>query len=408
MDLTDLSNSRGDKKEFLSKERKSLSKIHLRCWLGLTSFIALCLSAQDAFERYREIRLFSDGLSTSLEAHLESDVPHHDHAGLSAHLEAYRNKANDSNGEFGTTATILLVDQRGTIIGSSIPSWKGYKIFDPTIRNPTNENWLLRRLINCYAGKIGNRIQTCRQSKLDGFSITGNLITTVNTLRPQGPSLQTYALVVNYDSSTLYTDIAGDLIIILVFSALVSFLAYWLPFRHLSRSVITSIYDTVQIDPLTRSANRYSFVERSLLMLEKAAKGGSPLSLVLFDISSFQKINSSIGTGQSDHVLVILSNTIIQNLEVTEFVLSRLEADIFACLMASKGTEKAFMEAVAFNFRLATKPYSIDNAGYNCKMGCVLTKSYGYNLDFLISRAKYALDNAKQESTSFVFFEGES
>lgn len=407
MDLADLSSSTGDKKEFLSKERKSLRKIHLRCWLGLTSLIALCLSAQDAFERYREIRLFSDGLSTSLEAHLESNASPHAHDGLSAHLEAYRTKANDSDGEFGTTATILLVDQRGTIIGSSIPSWKGYKIFDPTIRNPTNENWLLRRLINCYAGNTGNRIQTCRQSKLDGFSASGNLITTVNTLRPQGPSLQSYALVVNYDNSTLYTDIAGDLILIIFFSAFLSTLAYWLPFRYLSRSVITRIYDTVQIDPLTRIANRYSFVERSLLMLEKAARRGSPLSLVLFDISSFQKINSSIGTGQSDAVLVILSKTIIQNLEVKEYVLSRLEADIFACLMASKETEKAFMEAVAFNFRLATKPYSIDDAGYNCKMGCVLTKSYGYNLDFLLSRAEYALESAKKESTSFEFFEGE-
>lgn len=402
MDFSLLSNHRGKINTFLSQEKIKLRRLNLLSCIVLGSVVSAILTVQDIVERYREIILFSDGIAATIESHIESS--HKSDNSLDEHLESYRNKVNQQQGEFGKTASIFLLDSSGRIFATSIPSWRDYTIYDRSIRNPTNENRLLERIIDCFEGISKDNPNFCRETELAGASFFGNIITISKHVKPVVHQDQkTYLLVVNYDPSTIYQGLLEDLTLIIVISFVFAYLSYAGLFRHFEKILLPRLYSRTQVDSLTGCSDRFAFVDDALRVLDSSSSSGTEMMLVLFDISSFKEINSRIGPARSDQLLIALSNTIRDNIDIHKDLLGRLESDIFIGLIYTSGTA-SFLDSISYQFELTSRAFSLDKFGFRCKIGCVRTSSFGYNLDFLMSRATTALSEAKTRSDSYVIY----
>ena len=401
MELSLLSSQLRDPDKFLSQERSRLQRLQLRSTVILGAIVSFILVVQDTVERYREIVLFTDGVAVTVESHIDS--AHSAYDSLDEHLASYRAKVNKENGEFGKTASIFILDKSGRIVSTSIPSWKGYKIYDRSIRNTTNENALLKKIIDCHEYASNDIFSSCRNEDFVGASYIGNLITTSKYLMPTASSGQhAHLLIVNYDMSSLYEGLLEEATLIFFFSFSFSYLVYAVPSRYLRIKLLPRLSKMIQIDSLTGCSDRSSFVHSALISLELGSARSAEMMLVLFDIASFKEVNSKLGPSKSDVVLTMLANTIIENINQEKDLLGRLESDKFIALLST--SNRILLDSIAYQFELTTRSMLPEQVGLKCNMGCVLTSSHGYNLDFLMSRASRALLEAKKGSDSYVIY----
>jgi len=92
------------------------------------------------------------------------------------------------------------------------------------------------------------------------------------------------------------------------------------------------LYERATRDQLTQVYNRSHFIEIGTQELERARRFAEPLSVALFDIDQFRKLNESWGSDIGDRVLLMLARTLGQNIRRIDSV-GRLEGDGFAVLL---------------------------------------------------------------------------
>jgi diguanylate cyclase (GGDEF)-like protein len=73
--------------------------------------------------------------------------------------------------------------------------------------------------------------------------------------------------------------------------------------RHRLTEMITSLTDAARRDPLTELLNRRGFGEVFDLELERARRGGAPLSLIVGDLDHFKRVNDELGHAAGDTAL---------------------------------------------------------------------------------------------------------
>lgn len=91
------------------------------------------------------------------------------------------------------------------------------------------------------------------------------------------------------------------------------------------------MYDAALRDPLTNAFNRRYLLDQLQTEMAYVLRHEAPMSLVLFDIDHFKRINDQHGHVAGDQVLVRLSGMIAKSVR-TEDLFARYGGDEFACL----------------------------------------------------------------------------
>ncbi len=105
-------------------------------------------------------------------------------------------------------------------------------------------------------------------------------------------------------------------------------------YDELEAGVQVQLYESAVKDPLTRAYNRKHFSERMRAELGHAARHQLPLSMILFDIDFFKKVNDTFGHPGGDAVLRAVSAGVASAVR-TEDVFARVGGEEFAVLARS-------------------------------------------------------------------------
>src|SRR5690349_15916999 len=104
-------------------------------------------------------------------------------------------------------------------------------------------------------------------------------------------------------------------------------------------------------DDLTRVASRRFFSKHFPREMERAARYGRPLSLVLCDIDTFKKLNDSLGHAAGDQILRQFGKRLQQNLRRGVDWVARIGGEEFAVVLPETSYEKGL--EVARKLRVA-------------------------------------------------------
>jgi diguanylate cyclase (GGDEF)-like protein/PAS domain S-box-containing protein len=152
-------------------------------------------------------------------------------------------------------------------------------------------------------------------------------------------------------------------------------------------------------DPLTGASNRRRFEEVLHGEIARSSRYGVPLSLVIFDVDHFKRINDSHGHPVGDEVLVRLAGLIAGNIRETD-VLARLGGEEFAVLAANCDADCA--RQLAEKLRRLIEAQAFPGAGaVTCSFGVAGYRA-GDGEDALVRRADEALYRAKGEGRNRV------
>jgi len=105
-----------------------------------------------------------------------------------------------------------------------------------------------------------------------------------------------------------------------------------------------ALYDSATRDGLTGAYNKKFFAERLRSEFAFAARRNTPLSLVLFDIDFFKKVNDTYGHLAGDFVLKKISGVVAQALR-EEDIFARYGGEEFGIILRETDAEKAFIIA---------------------------------------------------------------
>jgi two-component system cell cycle response regulator len=110
------------------------------------------------------------------------------------------------------------------------------------------------------------------------------------------------------------------------------------------------IYRLTITDGLTGIANRRAFEERIKVEVYRALRYARPLSLVMFDLDHFKKVNDSYGHMAGDHVLKTVASTVGSRIRAYD-AFARYGGEEFALLLPE--TSKAGAAQVAEEIRVS-------------------------------------------------------
>jgi diguanylate cyclase (GGDEF)-like protein len=143
-------------------------------------------------------------------------------------------------------------------------------------------------------------------------------------------------------------------------------------------------------DPLTGLANRVTFERMLELEIARATRQETLLSVLLFDIDGFQKINDRAGAQVGDDVLRHVAATLADQVRLVDTV-ARFGSDEFALIAPGGGGEVAGRRVrdALTKVEAAGEPLSV-------RVGAVVYPRDGATSDELLHAAANALDEAKR------------
>ena len=114
-----------------------------------------------------------------------------------------------------------------------------------------------------------------------------------------------------------------------------------------------------RIDVLTEVSNRRYFEEVAVHEFARARRYQQPLSVIMFDIDFFKKINDTYGHAAGDRVLKIVASAAKESVREVDFV-ARIGGEEFAILLPGVVAEQALVTAERLRERIAEQ-----NLDYN-------------------------------------------
>lgn len=151
-------------------------------------------------------------------------------------------------------------------------------------------------------------------------------------------------------------------------------------------------------DPLTGVLNRQAFAAELRDMLERAARYGHPVTLIVLDLDHFKAINDRLGHLTGDSALKLVTGIVHEQL-VSADLFGRFGGDEF--LIACPDRTPDAVEQLAEHLRRAVERAATGHQpplpGLTLSMGLAqATSDTGYAADALFARADAALYEAKR------------
>jgi diguanylate cyclase (GGDEF)-like protein len=148
-------------------------------------------------------------------------------------------------------------------------------------------------------------------------------------------------------------------------------------------------------DHLTGARSRRAFFDLAAREQARSRRHASPLSLLLFDVDHFKRINDTHGHAAGDRVLaeiVARAGTVVRNIDTV----GRLGGEEFAVLLpdTAAGTALLVAERLRHALDVPADAAGAGKIGYTVSIG-VATLQAGESIDAMLSRADAALYAAK-------------
>jgi diguanylate cyclase (GGDEF)-like protein len=157
-----------------------------------------------------------------------------------------------------------------------------------------------------------------------------------------------------------------------------------------------------EIDNLTGIYNKGKFNSILKIELERSRRYGRPLSIILFDIDHFKKINDAFGHQAGDYVLKTLADIVSSNIRSTDFF-ARWGGEEFVILAPETDLEGA--QILAEKIRKSIEEYPFENVG-KVTSSFGVTEAYEKDTaDSFVKRADAALYKAKDKGRNRVEIE---
>lgn len=160
-----------------------------------------------------------------------------------------------------------------------------------------------------------------------------------------------------------------------------------------------AIHILATTDSLTGIANRREFTAILVNEVARAKRYNSPLSLVMYDIDYFKRVNDSFGHDVGDYVLQELTHLVQKNIRSVD-VVARWGGEEFMLLMPQVDLQAATVAAE--KLRLAIDHCHFDRVNHLTVSFGVVTFEPGDELNLLLKRADDALYQAKQNGRNRV------
>jgi len=158
-------------------------------------------------------------------------------------------------------------------------------------------------------------------------------------------------------------------------------------------------------DPLTGLYNRAYLADRFLVELRRARNYGFPMSVALFDIDRFKRINDRYGHPAGDVVLRKIGFFLRERTRSTDAVV-RYGGEEFAVLMATADNDVAFEQADRIRAELEKTPFVVPGQAEPIEVtmsgGVATYPQDGQTISELIAVADAGLYHAKESGRNKV------
>ncbi len=170
-------------------------------------------------------------------------------------------------------------------------------------------------------------------------------------------------------------------------------------YHHKLRSMLQSSVSMAYTDSLTGIYNRrymQNHLDRKIMEIEQSSK---PVSVMLFDIDYFKKINDTHGHGAGDRVLKDLAARVSDNVRDFDLV-ARYGGEEFVVIMPNAAAEESLLAAERVRSFVAQSDFHIQEQAeplaVTISIGVATTTDPNEAADSLIERADRALYEAKR------------
>lgn len=176
--------------------------------------------------------------------------------------------------------------------------------------------------------------------------------------------------------------------------------------RDVEHAYHEAIYQMVMRDGLTEVFNQRKFQEEGARELARALRHGRPLTLVLFDIDHFKKVNDTHGHLCGDAVLKQISARVNELLR-PEQIFARIGGEEFAVLCPETDLEGATVLAEKMRAIFQERPFECGATpvAVTCSFGVAVAATEMRRLDDLVAASDRALYRAKNEGRNRVVVE---
>lgn len=166
-------------------------------------------------------------------------------------------------------------------------------------------------------------------------------------------------------------------------------------FMLVSERTVTAHKTAASVDPLTGLLNRRGFSEATARMIEREAKAGRPVTVMIFDIDHFKSVNDRFGHAAGDDVLQVFANVVVASLRITDLV-GRVGGEEFAALLPCS-MEEALVAAERVREAFEASGVAIDDAPLDTTVSIgVAGGPANTELEVLMASADTALYQAKR------------
>ncbi len=141
----------------------------------------------------------------------------------------------------------------------------------------------------------------------------------------------------------------------------------------LLKNIMTDLEAKAYVDPLTGLYNRGHFFEKSVYEIERVKRTRGSLSVIIFDLDFFKRLNDSFGHLYGDYVLKTIAILCSTNLRKTD-VMARYGGEEFCILLPDTSIDGARIKAE--NIRKKISTYTFDHGGVSTNV----TASFGITL----------------------------
>lgn len=137
-------------------------------------------------------------------------------------------------------------------------------------------------------------------------------------------------------------------------------------FVHIIRDITESKHAEEELrrlattDKLTEAYNRIKFEEIIEREIERVKRSNQPLSMIMFDIDDFKKINDTYGHSAGDYVLKTIADIVREAIRKIDYFI-RWGGDEFVIISSETNLEKAHV--LAERIREITESYKFDTVG---------------------------------------------
>jgi diguanylate cyclase len=150
-------------------------------------------------------------------------------------------------------------------------------------------------------------------------------------------------------------------------------------------------------DPLTNLPNRLSYDERLKIELARWKRYHSPLTLMVWDIDHFKKVNDLFGHKSGDSALIIISKQLSDHCRKTDFI-CRYGGEEFIMLLPDTNKHSALKPANQLRQLVEKNRFNLNGSTLSITISCGITEfAPGDTGDTAFERADQALYQAKQQ-----------